>query len=278
LAKQGSLETLMRNISVTLSAVRTQVIRSLLLAAFATAASVLLLGCNRDENVKKGDPAYPEINPAPVRLLTLTAKVPATLSVDFYAAYIAGGGGKQCGWIRNFEVGRQPFTIADRLSVERNSDTLRATIAVDKYLPGNCQWSLNGITWQLANGDDFMGGATFAVAYDARRDVNTLGPPPKGPVYLVCKRDPTPRNPQRPGRCTSMDVMRMPMVGNVSQNLIAQLPSAARGSSDVTWIMPDTTHIEINFYDLDAMVPTDSPLPLSQPTVTEYGSGPPPPR
>jgi hypothetical protein len=202
--------------------------------------------------------------------------VPATLSVDFYAAYITYGGEEHCRWVEHIGVGPVPFTIADRLTVERDGDTLRAKIAVDKYLPGFCQWTLNGISWQLANGDDFMGGATFAVAYDAKRDA--IDKVPRGPVYLVCKRDTTPRNPQRPGRCTNMDVMQMPTVGNVSQNLIAQLPSAARGKADVTWIMPETTHIEINFYDLDAMVPTDSPLPLSQPTVTGYGTDQPPPK
>jgi hypothetical protein len=259
----------------------TQFVRCLLLAAYATSACALLAGCGKGANVKKGDPDYPEINPAPTRWLTLTARVPATLSVDFSVGYISEptrstNGYISCGFNPNIEVIRAFSADDPPLSMERMGDTLRAKIAVDKYLPGRCHWHFNGIGWQLANGADLFGGSMFAVAYDATRDA--IDKVPRGPVYLVCKRDPTPRNPLRPGRCTSMDVMQSPMVGDVSQNLIAQLPSAARGKADVTWIMPDTTHIEISFYDLDTMVPTDSPLPLSQPTVSGYGTEPPPPK
>jgi hypothetical protein len=151
----------------------TQFARHLLLVAYAASACALLFGCGKGANVKKGDPDYPENNPAPTRWLTLTARVPATLSVDFSVGYISvptrsANGDISCGFNPNIEV-ISAFSADDPpLTMERTADTLRATIAVDKYLPGRCHWHFNGIGWRLANGAELFGESMFAVAYDTR--------------------------------------------------------------------------------------------------------------
>ncbi len=87
----------------------------------------------------------------------------------------------------------------------------------------------------------------FALAYDAARDGTDLSQIPRGRALVVCRRDPQPANSRLWAKCSSFK-QRAP----VAASSIQVLPIEVRQSLGRTWIMPDTTSVELSSYDLDA--------------------------
>lgn len=208
------------------------------------------------------EPAYPIVNPDPSHVLTLSGTLPATLPVDDvelrYGTDIAPDekGAELCQ--RPSPVGPKlpPRPLVHRVIVPltRVGETYRTAIAVDQYVPGDCRWRLWDITFRLrAKGYPdpmpiFQGIkiANERIVVAARQGGGFY----RGRVDVWCgqalNHDIRPYYPEGCGDL--IDFSR-----RISPEKLASVPSVERESHNVVYVFPDTTSVQFNLHDVDAL-------------------------
>jgi hypothetical protein len=215
-------------------------------------------GSMDEENIKSRDTDYPVLNPHATHRLTLTGILPNTLSIRFLLYYTTSarptadtaGDEKPCGSMVGLDVFR-PFQMTEPLRIVQRANHFRATVTVDRYLPGRCGWHLEVIGFTVPNGVGASAESGFARVYDAKRDMPYLGDLYEGRIDEWCKKNPYPADPRRPERCASFASLQR--ISPVSPEVIARIPAAQQKKTPLFWIFPRTENIEIDFHDLDAM-------------------------
>lgn len=211
-----------------------------------------------EEDVKPGQIDYPLRNEHPVRVLTLTGTLPATLRIRFLVNYTAivpptsvpPEAINHCAF-RDVANILRPFDITEPLHITRDGAHFRATVVADKYLPGPCQWHFNLVGFTVPNGVGPLAEGWFARAYEARRDVQYLGDLYEGPIDEWCKKNPYPPDARRPEQCGNLSTIQV--VAPIRSELLERIAVDERRDQVSVWVFPDTRSIEVDFHDLDAL-------------------------
>jgi len=213
------------------------------------------------QDVGRAEPAYPIDNPDPSHILTLTGTLPATLPVDDvelrYGTDVAPEekGAEQCERLSPFGAkGPPPLPLVHNVIVRlsRVGETYHATVVVDQYLPGDCRWRLWDVTFRLrAKGHPdpmpiFVGIANAGERILAAAKQGTAFY--RGRIDVWC------------GKALNYDVRPDYVCGDLavfsrslSPQTIAAVPPVARESHNVVYVFPDTTSVQFNLHDVDAL-------------------------
>lgn len=136
-------------------------------------------------NVAEGDADYPVQNTAPMRVTKVSGYLSPDLDVRFEAIYAADQPwvpkDDSCGYyssfISKYEVGLKPFSFRLPLEITRDGDQYSFSIAADRFLPGRCNWALDGVYIHVAQNSD-------AYACDLYRPNNLRSPKTPKPPSL----------------------------------------------------------------------------------------------
>jgi len=207
------------------------------------------------ESIQPGESDYPEINPQGSLMVTVTGVLPRSLPIALNLVHSAnpradaGAGTAACS--RQLHSEEHPALIlAEPLRIEREGDRFSASIPVDKYLPGRCDWRLEGLKYQLLNSGGAQTGGWLVVAYDRARDGADLTKLPRGRAVIWCVKNSDATEPERPELCANLAALKL--VSSIPDALVGRLPQPDRDNHGVIWIFPDTHSVEIEFHDLDS--------------------------
>jgi hypothetical protein len=220
----------------------------------------------RSVQVRTGDPQYPESNPNPTHVLTVTGTLPVSLPVrDLVAIYSADpaldkDSSATCRRFDEFApLGNQvwPLVFVQHVPMLRTGEGYRASIAIDRFKPGVCGWHLKEVNYFLdIEGykyyDYFSGRNPFPhIEVSAASQTQDQSPQYRGPMDVWCwaVSDHNVR-PFYPLRCTDISgALHFARHGEIT------IPAAERESGGITHIFPDSSSIEFSFHDLDAVAP-----------------------
>jgi hypothetical protein len=223
--------------------------------------------------VKLGETAYPVTNPNPTQILELAGSLPETVPVRdvqvTYATDLTAGEQSAGPCQRLNKLGPKEFWQAvpilktEVIPLTRARETYRASVTVDRYLPGGCNWHLRYIEYRL-----------FVPKYGYRSTNTTVevldekhraAEAAKGSKLYQGRLDRwcgealnKAVTPYYPVFCSTWgDVwQRIPLD---QRNLV---PAEATGSEQVVEALSGVNSVEVNFRDADA--PAKSPAsPIS---------------
>jgi hypothetical protein len=193
-----------------------------------------------------GDPDYPVENPKSNDVIALTVIVPSTVSVSVNAAYRATlASGTSCDRVVGFgATGRINLTLP--ISLIREGDTYRGSVAIDRFMPGNCGWQFSGVGFE-ASKEPFDGGA-IALFGEASRQTDPDGQQPQRRYDLWCTRQPRLADDPHNERCTRLTEFR-----GISPAFSASVSSEESGPNSYININQYTRSLLIKFHDLDTL-------------------------
>lgn len=114
--------------------------------------ALILSACARGDNIRPGEPDYPEENTQPTRILHLRGDLPESMPLRIDVSYVAVKGGfedtSDCSFYPS-ERGLSAFSIQESVASIHANSTYTADVVFDKYKPGRCQWSLSSIDYWL---------------------------------------------------------------------------------------------------------------------------------
>jgi hypothetical protein len=213
----------------------------------------------KTKNVKSGDPDYPQINPHPTRVLQLRGALPKALGIEFMlqfeASPDAGGtiqSGNYCGYVERAPV-FPLFHLAEPLHMVRKDSTYNASIPIDKYLPGRCNWHLSSIAYRIVNGGANFSGDEFAAVYDPKVIKVPEQELYRGEVNIWCTKKPFRADSGQHERCTTFPILKEFVP--IQSEALTLIPAEERAGRHLTWVFPDTQWIVMNFHDLDVVHP-----------------------
>jgi hypothetical protein len=246
--------------------IRTATVTSRSLAGVVTGAmAVVLVGC-QVSNVGPGDRDYPEENPHPGRFVELRATVPSTLRVRFDALYItlrpSGSGGCQYTPARLWLAGTAiPFTTSVPITLHGEAQHETATVTIDRFLPGRCDWHFWGISYTMLDAPPSLpavaiGGMVATSLEHITKWWGKKSDPYLGRVDLWCREHVV------IAKVDSLEIVGpqcsawMNMVAQLHPSIPADPTRNAFGSErhdDIqAIILPDTRVVEVYLHDMDA--------------------------
>jgi hypothetical protein len=215
-------------------------------------------------DVAKDEPAYPAINPHPTHQLTLSGKLPASQPIDDVEVLYTTDtqpedtSAEQCRRPSEYPDKLPPFPLRHRvlLSLNRSSDSYRASLFVDQYLPGRCHWHLQAIQYRLhmmgfpdpmpiQHAIAAVDPAQFAKLAEYARALPDRGTR----MELWCQNPPR----YMPISCTDFG----DAVFGLTPLQRDSIPAIDRQDQNAAYLMPDTTAVQVNFHD----VPRTKPAP-----------------
>jgi hypothetical protein len=108
--------------------------------------------------IKLGEKDYPTLNVGATKIMAFKANVPSSLKIRFEAYYSASptaGGSPDSGESCQRKVGlavTAPYVLAVPLELARDGESVSGSVVVDRYQPGRCDWSLQGIRYVIEDG------------------------------------------------------------------------------------------------------------------------------
>lgn len=231
----------------------------------------------RSVQVQRGDPQYPESNPNPTRMLTVTGTLPQSLPVkDLIAVYSANAPSENsssaaCTRFDEFAPLRNqvwPLVFVQHVPMARTRDSYRASIVIDRFKLGLCGWHLKEVNYFLSvkgyRYSEYFSGRNFFPHIEVLASSQSPDQPLlyRGPMDVLCwtVSDQNVR-PFYPERCTDIE-------GALKFRRYAETEMSAveRDSGGITHVFPESSSIEFNFHDLDAVSPQEtevrgSPIP-----------------
>ena len=206
-----------------------------------------LSACSHATDPKPGDKNYPVENPHPTHYIEFTASIPPTLSVNFQVTYLANpaaGGPPDTEGTCVTKVGLSetaPFGVYLPLQLKREGDTYRGSIAVDRFLPGYCEWGVFALRYRETHdeGDEFEPIAIFSTT----KSVASVGQ-----LHLWCVRDNKSSSALHFEQCgipISMQAFIKPGFEN-------SIPEDQRRSYRVD-TSPSIRSIQVTFHDINAL-------------------------
>jgi len=209
------------------------------------------IGCTRakhSENVNQGDADYPVANPQPVDIIKLVVIIPASVEAQLSQGYIArsvGGSvdsGPHCAYIQTMSQARFQYGVTPALDLNRvATDTFSAQIALDRYLPGWCNWGFAGAWYKVGERRE---DELLRVDHPER----STG---KGRIDLWCLRHPK-RDPRIPDACMDIRAIRSQFPEELSAATLAQIVASGGGGEVPLFIAPGLQSLVIQFHDLAA--------------------------
>jgi hypothetical protein len=233
----------------------------------------------RAEQVRRGDPQFPESNPNPIHMLAVTGTLPVSLPVkDLIAVYSAdSASGKDsssaCARVDEFApLGSQmqPLVFVEHVPMLRMGDTYGASIVIDRFKAGICGWHLREINYFLSvkgyRNDEYYAGRNFfphirvLAPTESPESPTDRSAPYRGPIDVFCwKMTEHNVNPFYPVRCTDIKGAL-----HSGRHVEVSLSSAELDSNGVAVVSPDSPSVEFNFHDLDAVAPPETEVRKSQ--------------
>jgi hypothetical protein len=220
------------------------------------AACFFMVTIHPHKNVLRFEPNYPQRNPNPARVVSITGTIPPDLQIKFLAHYGASRieGHESC--YRNIALGPTfPLHLVEPLDDVRTASAFKISVSVDKYQPGKCGWTLDFVGYQLLDKDPavdrdegFETGGEAIVYFSRPDNLPPAGNSPNswhGRVDLWCYKGPVGHGLKIPETCG--------VLGGFP-NFRTNAPEDQRGSNASTWIFPDSHSAEVNFRNLDAVM------------------------
>jgi hypothetical protein len=227
--------------------------------ALGAVACIFMAAVHPHNNVLSFEPNYPSINPAPTRIVTIEGSIAENVSIQLLTYYstshpVAGEIGYE--WCyRNIPLGRSiGLHLAERLEIRRDGARYKVSVVVDKYLPGDCGWSLKSVDYQLLDrssdppstvgmGSEGESIANFSErAFSASEDEKPSRW--RGSVDLWCYMGPIGRISQLTKGCALLD--------GYPSEMTSGIPSEQHGLNASTWIFPGANSVIVNFHDMNA--------------------------
>lgn len=126
--------------------------------AVSALVATSLLGCASSKNVASTESNYPQDNPSPKHTIHMHGSVPKELSLRFDVFWETDyKNKKQCRYYDNgyarFEGVPTPFHVVQYLPITRSGESFEANVVVDKYMPGECNWRLGSVMYEVSRGN-----------------------------------------------------------------------------------------------------------------------------
>ena len=116
---------------------------------------VSMLSACAGRNVVRGDSDYPQENPTPRHLATISGAVPQDLDISFKAAWKATSN-ESCRYdVSGIGSAKIYYSLMTDLEFSRNGDRFTLPIPIDKYFPGRCSCALSLIKLIVSRGSGY---------------------------------------------------------------------------------------------------------------------------
>jgi hypothetical protein len=198
--------------------------------------------------VRPGERDYPERNPHPKHQFLLTAVVPPSLSMRFTAVYRASataGDTQSSGTSCQREVGfavMAPLHLPEPIRLSPSGDRRSsATIVLDQYLPGRCDWMFSTIGYFIENLQPT--GAPVIVYNEQSTDTDYH-------LDVWCVRVPN-SPPQYPESCSSLKDLFESFPALIPKQLFDSTPLVARDNAGPVEVGPSARAVVIELHDID---------------------------
>jgi len=213
----------------------------------------------RTDDIRPDESDYPQLNPHSARTLEIVGTMPKELRIELLIAFRAVGAaeggpssGKYCGYKQNSES-FPDFSVREVAPIVRVGEGFHATVQLDKYLPGRCQWHFDGLGYRVNGGTGVLSEESYAAPIEARSGTMDPDRAYRGQIDEWCKLavtgnkdDPTAATPVRCGYLVTLQ-----LAAKIDPAVIARIPLAERNREPRTWIFPDTKKVEIDFHNID---------------------------
>jgi hypothetical protein len=203
-----------------------------------------LPACGRTTDPKPGDTDYPVENPHPTHFIQFTVTIPPTLAVNFRVTYLAdvaaGGPPNTAGTcVRTVGLGvTAPFGVDLPLHLTRDGDTYHGSVAVDAFLPGNCNWRMAFIRYQEAR--DYGDYAALVQFGFPLQEAHQL--------HIWCVKDQRSSDPAHPERCGSPFVLTDVIRAEFENEIPLEQRRNARMDTSAS-----AQNISVAFHDFNAL-------------------------
>jgi hypothetical protein len=129
---------------------------ALLALAAAGCGAPEMIGTHIGGDLAPGDFNYPARNPQPARTIVIAGQVAPKLELELVAHYLTDGSA-MCSSTSSFIAGavegaRRPSAVSVPLQVSRQGDSYSATVTVDAFVPGRCDWRFGYVTARVSKG------------------------------------------------------------------------------------------------------------------------------
>jgi hypothetical protein len=215
--------------------------------------------------VRQGTGAYPVTNAQPNHPLEISGMLPVSVPLgDFEATYETDFSREQlktgpCQVLRDFGPkelwNTAPLQVKISVPAVREGEKYRAALFVDRFLPGGCNWHLSELHYRLhvQGYEDWIPNYRGILVTDEKHKAVLApkgGPLYRGQVDVWCqKANNHAVTPYYPVRCGFFE----DFLWKFTSKQIASVPSVERESHNFVVAFPDTTSIEYNFHDADAL-------------------------
>jgi hypothetical protein len=109
---------------------------------------LFMVAIHPHKNVLRFEPNYPQRNPNTSRTISIAGTIPQNLQIKFLAYYAASQSYESCYRSMPLTPGF-PLHLVESPDVVRLGSAYKISVTVDKYLPGECGWSLDFVGYQL---------------------------------------------------------------------------------------------------------------------------------
>lgn len=199
------------------------------------------------ENPTKGHQRYPQVNPIPTRFVDINGSMTSTLPASLDAIYQTRAPTYPVNDMTCFRTifgyGPVPLSVSIPLKLERDQSRFHATLTVDHFLPGACDWHFVSLGIRPLKGP-LGGDATFIFARahdpdDATADSGTGAH--NGPLDLWCRYSP-PSQFDAVITCWSLPEIRSDYPSLQSEPIVNDETEA--------YVLPRTKSLIVNFHDI----------------------------
>lgn len=117
------------------------------------ALAAALAGCQSHDTSSSADAKKAitrVVNPQPKHIVEIEGRLPPSLEVVLFAQYWTDTEDRSCFVMPQAEWGQGPNYLREPLAIERKNDRYQVRLAVDKYLPGQCNWMLRSVDANIA--------------------------------------------------------------------------------------------------------------------------------
>ena len=215
------------------------------------------------QELEPGDARFPEQNRQPAHQLWITGALPSSVPLGdlkvIYATDIATDE-KVSGLCQIYDDQSghpEALEVVRAVPIVRTGDRYSATVVVDRFVPGACNWHLREIRYRLyveGYGYRYVGfGQGEIQVMDAKHRAALASSGAtlyEGQLDIWCGKLLN-RNiaPYYPEGCGALDDFRP----RLSPAAFASVPALQRDSHRVLYVSPNTTSVRANFHDVDAL-------------------------
>lgn len=216
------------------------------------------------DKINPSSAEYPAENLHPAHLVSLTGTLPSMIPLkDFDAIYETKVGLTPASTDRCQMPGEispnQPRPLVARVPIPivRSADRYAATVAVDHFIAGDCQWHLAQVQYRLyVTGFEYsepnVGSANIAVPGDADAADAAKGHSLyTGPLHIWCRKN-NPNSgitPFYPEGCGIFENFFPPSIAQRHTSV----PLDQQDAHTVVFVLPDTKSVELDFHDVSAL-------------------------